>query len=254
VNSTSLLSACIFPDLPAPYHQALQDAVRFILTYTDPVGIIAAGTILRGSPDPSSDLDLYVIHLLPWRQRLQKFFQGVPAEIFINPPFQIERYLVEECSEGRPITAHMLATGHIILAIDPVVHSLHERAVQLLAAPPEYPPERLTFLRYGTATILEDALDVAIRDPATASLFLGNAVSEMLRYFFLASHRYLPRNKDILRTVDELSPELGSLARQFFLVVEYPERQRLAEAIADRTIGVHGFFEWEGIPETLEGS
>ncbi len=43
----------------------------------DPLGIVASGTIVRGSPGPSSDLDLYVIHAAPWRQRVQRRFNGV---------------------------------------------------------------------------------------------------------------------------------------------------------------------------------
>jgi hypothetical protein len=123
------LSACSFPALAAPYDRALSAAVQFILEHTDPVGIIASGNILRGAPDASSDLDLYVIHLYPYRKRIQKFFQDVPAEIFINPPFQIECYLAEERAEGRPITAHMLAIGLVILATDPIVEALRKRSV-----------------------------------------------------------------------------------------------------------------------------
>jgi predicted nucleotidyltransferase len=51
-----------------PYRSALRDAVRYILDRYVPVGIIAAGTILRGNPSPTSDLDLYVIHAKPERQ------------------------------------------------------------------------------------------------------------------------------------------------------------------------------------------
>src|SRR5690349_862702 len=85
-NDYSMDRRFTFPSLPGKYDQALRDAVAFVLERFQPVGIVAAGTIVRGAPDPSSDLDLWVIHLQPVRQRLQKFFQGVPAEIFENPP------------------------------------------------------------------------------------------------------------------------------------------------------------------------
>ncbi len=70
-------------------------------------GIIVAGTHISGNPDPTSDLDIYVIHAHPQRQRIQKRFKGVPAEIFVNPPAAIRRYFAEEVR--RPSTAHMLA-------------------------------------------------------------------------------------------------------------------------------------------------
>jgi predicted nucleotidyltransferase len=85
-----MLENCDFPKLAAPYDVALRGAVSFVLASFTPVGIIASGTILRGNPDATSDIDLWVIHLEPMRQRLQKFFNGVPVEIFINPPWTIQ--------------------------------------------------------------------------------------------------------------------------------------------------------------------
>lgn len=86
------LKECTWPDLSEPYSLALQQAVEFIAARFDPLGIIACGSILRGMPDPSSDLDMYVIHHRPLRQRIQKTFNSVPSEIFVNPPAEIERY------------------------------------------------------------------------------------------------------------------------------------------------------------------
>ena len=82
----TILEQCQWPDLPEKYASALRSAVGFIAENLEPIGIIASGTILRGNPDPASDLDIYVIHRAAKRQRIQKFFAGVPAEIFINPP------------------------------------------------------------------------------------------------------------------------------------------------------------------------
>ena len=112
---------CTWPDLPERYGAALREAVAYILDRyrEDVLGIVASGTILRGTPDPTSDFDLYVIHGKPVRQRLQKFFRGVPAEIFVNPPASTRKNFCKEHGDGRPITAHMLATGTVILAGTP---------------------------------------------------------------------------------------------------------------------------------------
>jgi len=83
-----------FPMLPDKYDRALREALSFVMQRFKPVGIIAAGTVVRGTPDASSDLDVWVIHMEPVRQRLQKFFVGVPAEIFVNPPWVIQKYFV----------------------------------------------------------------------------------------------------------------------------------------------------------------
>ena len=55
-----------------------------------------------------------MIHRGSFRQRVQKFFSGVPAEIFVNPPSGIEKYFTEEHAVRRPLTAHMLATGFVV--------------------------------------------------------------------------------------------------------------------------------------------
>ncbi len=99
----SMLEKCEFPKLPAPYDIALHDAVSFVLGSFKAVGIIASGTIVRGVPDATSDIDLWVIHLEPYRQRIQKFFNSVPVEIFVNPPWIIHTYFAQDQSNARPI-------------------------------------------------------------------------------------------------------------------------------------------------------
>jgi hypothetical protein len=246
-----MIDQCVFPDLSDPYAQALHEAVAFILTRFAPIGIIASGTILRGSPDPASDLDLYVIHPQPYRQRIQKFFNSVPAEIFINPPQQIKRYFIEEQAEYYPITAHMLGTGFPILELDPLIAELRQLALQSLAEPPKASPESLLFMRYMAANWLEDAADLVRRDEATANLFLSQAVLESIRYHFIASGKYLPRSKELISAIELFDLELGGLLRQFYMVSDCAIRLGLAYQIADRSIQLHGFCEWESIPEEI---
>ena len=76
-----MLENCELPNLPAKYDIALRDAVSFVLDSFKAVGIITSGTIVRGNPDATSDIDLWVIHLEPNRQRIQKFFNSVPVEM-----------------------------------------------------------------------------------------------------------------------------------------------------------------------------
>jgi hypothetical protein len=119
------IEECTCPDLAERYDVALREAVAFTLgRFPETVAIAAAGTIVRGSPSASSDLDLYVIHEAAYQQRLQYVFSGVPAEIFVNPEVQVRTYLGREQRHGRPIAAHMLATGFPVLdttgALEPV--------------------------------------------------------------------------------------------------------------------------------------
>ncbi len=240
-----------FPPLAEPYATALHAAVEFILSRFDVLGIVASGTILRGNPGPTSDLDMYVIHARPQRQRVQRWFNGVPAEIFVNPPSQIARYFAEEGREGRPITAHMLATGTVILDRDPAVEQVRAQAREWLPRPPDPAPDTLRMMRYMIGAQVEDGLDMAASDPPSAVMILSSAVHELLRYAFLAANRPIPRDKDLLAAAGELDPELGRLARDFYSAADITDRIALAGLIADRTIQTRGFFEWESTPEDV---
>src|SRR5690242_18055038 len=132
-NRDELLAQCRYPDVAQPYLAALKEAIPFILGEWDVLGIIAAGSIIRGTAHATSDWDIYVVHAKPQRQMLQRYFAGVPAQIFLNPPSSIRQYFVGEAREGMCITAHMFVTGFVVLDRDPVVGQLIEEARQVMA-------------------------------------------------------------------------------------------------------------------------
>ncbi|MCB8917936.1 MAG: nucleotidyltransferase domain-containing protein [Ardenticatenaceae bacterium] len=242
-----------WPALNPPYDGALRQAVQFILDRFDPdiLGIVVSGSIIRGNPNATSDLDIYVLRDRPERQRLQRLFNGVPAEIFVNPPAQVWRYLAAEQAEGRPVTAHMLATGIAVLQRHPVVAQLQEKAEALLATRPGPSPQALTMARYTAATTYEDATDVASQDPATAAMLMSQAVCQMLDYYFLAHGQLRPRAKELLATLAGQDPEAGALASAYWQTGDFAQQMALAQQLADRILGVRGFFEWETEPETI---
>lgn len=239
-----------WPVLNPPYADALRAAIEFILTRTDPAGIIAAGSILRGEAHAGSDLDIYVIHTPLWRQRIQKRFHGVPAEIFVNPPVSIRRYFTEE--RDRPCTAHMLAHSAVVLNRDPVVDALRAEAQTWLSSTPHLSSQELTIRRYLAADAYENALDIAECAPDNASLILHAAVYDMLCYAFLAADRPLPRTKAFLAGLDALTPSLGRAARHYYDAPDTPTRLIAAAQIAQQTIQATGFFEWESQREDVQ--
>lgn len=239
-----------WPQLDAPFDRALREAVAYIVERFEPVGIVAAGTIIRGTPDATSDLDVYVIHEVPVRQRIQKYFAGVPAEIFVNPAPEVRRYFKQEHADGRPVTAHMLSTGWVVLARDPIVDALRSEAMQWLSQPERPADAQLVRDRYMAATLYEDALDVVERDPSTAGMLFDQAVTAMLRYSFRNEGLFIPRQKELLAALTSIDPDLGDLARRYFIAT-FAEKRVLAENIAERTVGVHGFFEWESEPDSV---
>lgn len=248
-----LLAGCHLPDLPAPYDAALREAVVFILARYDVLGLIASGTVIRGNPAPNSDLDLYVIHRPLWRQRVQRFFHGIPAEIFVNPPVQVPCYFESERRAGRPITAHMLATGTVIVDRDPVITALIAQARAALDQRPDLTVETLEFHRYMAASLFEDACDITETDPGMARLLFGRALHRMLHYYFLAQNRFIPRDKDLLATIAQDDPDLAHQARELLGAPDVDTQQRAGAVIARHILGADRFFEWESTPEDVIG-
>jgi uncharacterized protein (TIGR02246 family) len=247
--TTSRLERCVWPALSQPYADALREAVAFVLREVDAVGIVATGTIVRGTPHASSDLDVFVIHDAPYRRRIQRFFRSVPTEIFINPADVVRRYFAEEHRDGRPITAHMLATGVVVLDASPAVADLRGEAAEWLARTSPLSPDAIVRARYAAATRFEDAMDVGSTDPATATMLMSQAVTAMLEHDCRVKDGHLPRSKDLLGTVARRDPTLGQLAHAFFSATSPADRFAAGQAIADRTVGARGFFEWDSGPE-----
>jgi predicted nucleotidyltransferase len=239
-----------YPPLGEPYATALREAVAFIFDRFTPCGIVAAGTIVRGNPSPSSDLDVYVLHHAPERQRIQRRFAGVPAEIFVNPPARVERYLDAEAREGRPITAHMLSTGFAVYAGDECLAGLRRRGEEIIAWGPDPTVEDLVRQRYGATTLFEDAADVAASDPETAVALLTRAVEEAIRYAFWAAGVWQPRHKDVLRRLGEIDAEAAHIARAYYRGAGVDARFARARALLERLAIPTGFFEWESARES----
>ena len=195
---TSRLAQCAWPPLTAPFDQALREATQFVLGEVDPIGIIATGTIIRGEAHANSDLDVYVIHSAAYRRRVQRFFTGVPAEIFINSAPAVRGYFADEHRDGRPLTAHMLATGFVVYSSAAIVDELRREAEEWLVRPSPMSDDQATRERYGIASRLEDGFDVLASDGPAATMLLSQAVTSMLEFFCRSRAGRVPRSKELL--------------------------------------------------------
>jgi hypothetical protein len=92
--------------------------------------------------------------------------------------------------------------------------------------------------------VLEDADDVKDRDPATANMLLSVCIIRMLHQVFRERKQFLPREKDLIKCVQDSDPELASWAIAFYDTADLTRRFELANQIADRTIRARGFYEW----------
>jgi len=178
---------------------------------------------------------------------------GVPVEIFVNPAVAVRRYFESEHASARPVTAHLLATatGVVLLDRDPVVGALIAEARGWVARRDPWPAADQTQERYLVAALYEDALDVFGRDAAMGTLLLWRSVHGMLLYRCRRDLQRVPRSKDLLASIERLDPELGRLVRALEAAPAAEERLSLAGAIADRTLGERGFFEWQSGVEAV---
>ena len=236
------------PVLPPRYDAALQAAVDYIFSNFEPFAVIVSGSIIRGNPDQSSDLDILVLHEHSWRRRIQKLFAGVPAEIFINSSAWMEGYLDQEAAEGRPINAHMLTTGVVIFSSSSETSRILEQARASLEKGADFSEASLEQQRYAAACLFEDALDIADRDNTTAALILGRAVEATVRYWFASKHRFSVRSKEQISVIRVEAPETADLIDQTLLAPAMTQRTTAAHKLAETVIGHTGFFEWDSGP------
>lgn len=251
MNTAPNHNHCQWPNLASPYSEALQAAVAHILERFSVLGIIASGSIIRGNPGLTSDFDLYVIHAQSQRQRLQRRFQGVPAEIFVNPPHTIRGYFADEHSEGRPCTAHMFATGFPVLVNDAVVTELQEEARTWLQKTPIVSEQKLLWQRYGLVDQLENAKDLLDGDLECASRILHQVVDGLVDYYFRSNGRFLPRITESITKLAEIDPEIAQLTRAYYQSSDAQTQVHLADMPAQRILGVTEFFEWESELQTV---
>lgn len=240
------------PQLPEPYASALIAAVAFIRAEVNVRAVVVSGTVVRGTGHASSDLDIVVIHDEPWRQRLQRWFGGVPVEMFINPPFQVRRQMDRDAQSARPVMAHMLATGHLVFDDrDGIGAALQQEARINLEAGPTVDAEWLELRRYGIATAFEDATDLLAIDPERSRALVSQAVTEAIEWWFPAHGLWLPRTKALLHDFNEHEPVWAERAREVLRSPDLAVAHSEATPLIQRLLGATGFFAWSGKPQPL---
>ena len=234
----------------APHHQlALQQALAWITIHYEPLGIVASGSIVRGNPHATSDFDLYVIHEKAFRQRVQKRFNDVPCEIFVNNPAQVRDYFASELLQNRPVTAHLLATGQVVHGHNnPQIVALLEEARHYATLASPLTEEQATFRIYGLATLVEDAADTLATDEATSLYILNQAIAQLVEFVFARQQRPLPRIKDRLKGLCELNAVVGRGMQQYYQLAGAARKYELAKELVLHVTGQVEFFEWSSTP------
>jgi hypothetical protein len=228
-----------------PFDRAADELVAYVRATYAPIGIVIAGSIVRGEAGPTSDLDVFVVHGEPWRLREQRRFAGVPAELFVNPATQVRRYFETEHARARPCTAHMFATGEPVAPVAPVIAELVAEAHAWLARPVERSAAELEQLRYGAVDALDDARDVIGTERA---LLLGDVVRQIVDYAFVSRAMFVPRRKDVVGKLAAIDAPAAELVRRWAASGELAAVEELAQHV----LGVATFFAWTSARQPIE--
>lgn len=231
------------PQLPAPYDAALRACALQVFEQYEVLALLACGTIVAGNPDNNSDLDINVLHSGSFRERVQSFHEGVPCEIFVNPPHKILEYYDEGVKSRRPTMAHMFSTGHVVFDPQGIASDLVARAKLVLEHPPAPTEDDIVRAKYAAATSFEDAEDLFARDKESALLHLGAVTMELARCRIAIEPGWLPRGKDILSRLREVDGKAAELAVES-LHGSPESRFHAAGKLCERVTGSAGFFEW----------
>jgi hypothetical protein len=202
------------PD-PAPrYWQALDQVVTDLQAEFGPdlLGILWAGSVAAGTPFAESDLDVYGVIGLPWRQRRTRWVEGVEVELFLNPVRQIRS---EFALTEHPATIAMFAQGQILWDPEGAIAQLVAEARRIWeAGRPLVPAGQRWQLTYPMVDLLTDVRDLLDRDEAGSTLLLVRTLEVALEAHYRFTGRWSVKPKYLLSDLAGHAPELERLARQ----------------------------------------
>jgi len=181
----------------------------------DLLGVLAGGSRLRGEGDAHSDIDIVVVIERPQRKRWNIMMAGVEIEMFINPPFQMRRYLENERRSGRGQMPHLCATGRIVFDLQGTMATIQAEARSIWQAgpPPLSEQDRWQF-RYHTADSLRDIEDLRTSDEDHAVLLIALLLSRLIDQHYRISGRWLHKPKRVLSDLSRWDVAASRLARQ----------------------------------------
>jgi len=232
------------------YKIALEQALTWINSNYRSTGIIVGGSIMRGNPNKNSDFDIFVIHDDFFRQRVQRIFNSVPCEIFVNSIEHIYKYFEKELANNRPVCANLLATGQLYKGSDnQKILTLIEEAKKYAVLSIPLTDEQLIFRKYTIANLLEDVADLYVIDKTTALFILDKIVIDIIDFMFLCHQQPLPRVKDRINALLELDYQTGQAIKKYYSETSIAQKYELAKQMVLHLTGTTGFFEWSSTPE-----
>lgn len=223
------------------YRKALDAALAELTADPEVVGIVWTGSVQHGTPDSSSDIDLYVVTQKPYYFRATRRYEGVITELFVNNVASM-RWRITRPDEIAATAG--FATGEALLDRTGEVAQLQEIARKRWNAPrPALTEEQVKMLRYALTDLADDLLDVE-HDPVASKVVGAALVQQAMEAFCKVHQHHGHKHKRLYAYVTERDSLLGDMLRDYYERGMYP---KLAQEIVDYVLAPVGgrLVEWE---------
>ncbi len=193
------------------------------------LGVLVTGSLIHGTPSPSSDLDMHVLIDRPQRQRRNQLVAGLEVEMFINPPWQVERYF----DSVRGVDQHMYSFGRSVYDPHGAVARMQALARRLWdAGPAPLDPALIWRKCYAPADWLRDLDDIGASDAATATLLTCTIIDDLLATHYQLSGRWQAKLKRRLADLAQWDAAAAALVRTALQPADHAERKTALLALA----------------------
>ena len=228
----------------------------------DVIGILVCGSYVTGSPSKHSDLDVHIIldNYVHYRERGNKYVEGLLIEYFANPPHQILQYFDEDLRDKSLMSQVQFATGKIILDKNEQVAKLKEQAIIMIN---EFYEKKSAISmselsKYGLWDMLDDLQDAHETNRSDFDFLYFTALNNLIEEYMSSINQ--PYNRKVIMgniTDEEVcdkyllkklpNTNIGRLIVHAILAAEKAEKiyvyQKLTNAILDECGGfsIDGF-------------
>jgi hypothetical protein len=187
----------------------------------------------------SSDIDLVVGFPALERAWRESFIEGeFPVEAFVHDPETLAHYLHADAESGRPVMAHMVATGTMIGPNVALGKAIQAQAVELLAnglAP--FTGPKAESLLYFVSDLVEDLRDE--RPPAETAAVAASLYPMLADLILFGRGAWSGRGKWIPRLLRQLDGDLADAFDKAFRLAVAGNAERLV-ALAESELARHG--------------
>lgn len=199
------------------HHLAL--AERFVAAYFPAATTaVLAGSTVRGTRTPTSDLDLLLIGedlfadaraaTGPSSHAATYGFEGEAVEVFAYTPSGFEEWARRGVAQHRPVIVHMLMEG-LPLRTGPELTSLRERWASVLSAGPTVSDAESATRRYVITDLLDDYRDA--RDPLERHQLAAALFDRTAELILLTNGRWIASGKWLPRRFRDFDPQRAAL-------------------------------------------